>query len=635
MSGVPLPRVSAAVLTEAVDSLPGRLRKKIDETAARAAGWPVTIAGDGDEYTIVVDEATTVTLTAVSGVVRSAGAARCSCLLAPNCLHRASVLACAPVDDGTGQAGEESGGPDPAPGRDPAAVAGQAAGDPVAGGDAAPRAVRAEAGLTAAQRAVAESLWRAGAAVLEGGAGTSGVVVRTTLLRAAHEAQAAGAYRGAAAARRVAAELQAWPHGRLADLAESLRELLGVSWQLRRHPAGAVDAASLLGSARRRYDPRGSLRLYGLFSTAVLAASGHAGVVSYLADRDGTVWTVADIAPGDARRAASAGNATVRPGESGLTHRALGRAGLIVSGATASAARQLGAGSSVRATAAPGVAWSREPLAGLWRQPLAEQARRAFGALALPAPDRPAGSDLLFLALRGAGVAGGALRAVTDDGMALWLREASDDPALRYRDNLRVLGQLPGLEMLVIARPDRSRRATVYPLAVASRTAPGRDMPDPGWALPEPFTGHADLAFDRLHPSQFAHAARTADSTGDPTREAPAASLAGPPAADPMLHLLRTATERAVAGGRAVVAMPPTRVSLPDSQRLLRARLGTGSMVLDQLTIVAAARPRDAFGRLAADGDGAFARAWLAAAAYLDAASGVLSESSWLPREPG
>ena len=105
-----LPKVSAVVLTETVDGLPGRLRKKIDETAALAAGWPVavTVTEDRSEYTITVDEATTVTLTAISGVVRTTDAVSCGCLLAPKCLHRAGVLACAPVDDGTGQEAEVS-----------------------------------------------------------------------------------------------------------------------------------------------------------------------------------------------------------------------------------------------------------------------------------------------------------------------------------------------------------------------------------------------------------------------------------------------------------------------------------------------------------------------------------------------
>jgi hypothetical protein len=56
--------------------------------------------------------------------------------------------------------------------------------------------------------------------------------------------------------------------------------------------------------------------------------------------------------------------------------------------------------------------------------------------------------------------------------------------------------------------------------------------------------------------------------------------------------------------------------------------------VLDQLTTVAADRPRDPFGRLTIDSEGTFAQAWLAAATYLAAVGGVFAESSWLPRAP-
>jgi hypothetical protein len=603
MSGVPLPRVSAAVLAEAVDGLPGRLRRKIDDMTARAAGWPVT--ENNGEYTIVVDEATTVTLSTDGGVVRTADAARCTCLLAPNCLHRTGVLACAPVDDAAEHETADVTEPQPAAPDD-------------------------DGELTAPQLAAAESLWRAGAAVLDAGAGSSGVVVRTALLRAARDAQAVGVYRAAAAARRVASELQAWPAGQLTDLADAIRDLLAVTYQLRQRRVGAR-AGSLLGSARRRYEPRGSLRLYGLCSTAVLTGSGYAGVVSYLADGEGTVWTVADIAPGEARRAASAADASVKLGETGLTHRTLARAGLIVSGATASASRQLGAGASVRAVTGPGAGWHEEPLAGLWRQPLGEQVHRAFAALALPVTDRPAGDDLLFLAVRGEGTDGDALRVVTDDGTMLWLRAASDDPALAYRDNLHLLGQAPGLAMLVIGRPDRARRATVYPLAVSPRRTHGDAGPDTGRARPSPYDGHADLAFDRLHRGHLAGSppggrATTVGPVGGP--------VGGPPATDPALSLLRASTERAVAGGRAVMAVAPARGHLPDSRRLLQARLDTGSAVLAGLNAAAASRPRDVFGRLAADDEGAFARAWLAAAVYLDAADSVFAEASWTPARP-
>ena len=90
-----LPTVTAPVLAAAVDALPNRLRRKLDDTLAAAASWPVSVH-DG-QSTVTVDDVTIVTLSAPDGVVTEPGQVTCTCLLAPNCLHRAAVLARAPV----------------------------------------------------------------------------------------------------------------------------------------------------------------------------------------------------------------------------------------------------------------------------------------------------------------------------------------------------------------------------------------------------------------------------------------------------------------------------------------------------------------------------------------------------------
>ncbi|GAA3300389.1 hypothetical protein GCM10020218_092040 [Dactylosporangium vinaceum] len=315
-------------------------------------------------------------------------------------------------------------------------------------------------------------------------------MARAGLLRAAHEAQASKVYRVAAAARTVATLLQAArgddPQYRLADLSDGLRELLLVTHTLR------TGGSTELGTARRQYTVAGSLRLYGLCTTAVLAETGHAGVVTYAVDRRGTIWMVADVMPGDARRAARGGDATVAMGETALTHRKLTRAGLVVSGATAAGTRQLGAGKGVRAVTASGAGWDAEPLAQLWDEPVGEQVHRAFAALAVPVPARTAGADLLFLRVTIRGTDGDAVFAEHADGTALTLRVAADNAALGYRENLRILGRAEGLAMLMVARPDPGRPGTVLPLSVAP-------VDTAAWRV----DGHVDLAFDRLHSSQF------------------------------------------------------------------------------------------------------------------------------------
>lgn len=631
-----LPPVTAPALAETLDALPGRLRKKVDDAVTRAAAWPVSKA-DG-QVTVAVDEGTTVTLVLTGGVVRTGADARCSCLLAPNCLHRVAVLALAPVHDGLDGEPEAGAQPDPSGpcatdtglstiGDDRASGGGSAsggqasaAGAPTTGGAEATggQAPGDAAGavpvvLTPRQRDAAEGLWRAGSAVLAAGTSGSGLVLRTALLRAVHEGRANGLHRAAAAGTRVAAGLQALreaqPQFRLAELTDDLRELLTVSHGLRA-PGPSGTSVDLLGVARRGYDPQAGLRLYGLCTVPVVAESGYAGTVTYVADRDGRLWTVSDVAPGGADRAARSGDTVVALGEAGLSHRELTRAGMIVSGGTASTSGRLGAGRSVRAVRTTGAAWTEPPLRALWEQPLDEQVSRAFAALAEPVADRVAGSDLVFLAvrLRGA-VTGDAVLAETADGAAVLLTVADDHPELAYRDNLRLLGAAAGLELLVVGRPDPGRRATVEALSIG--LAPGTGD---GLRLPQSWAGHADLGYDRLHRSQLLSG-----------QQPPAVAGRPPTTGDPALQLLRRHLERVVSGGRAVHALADTQ-----ERRLRQARLDLGAHLLASVTAAARHRPRDVFGRITADDGDEFARAWLAAAVYEAAATQALIEASWL-----
>ncbi|MER7273024.1 hypothetical protein ABT369_01070 [Dactylosporangium sp. NPDC000244] len=600
-----LPPIDAPVLVEAVDGLPARLRKKLDDAVGRFAA--LAVVADGDRYTVAIDDATTVTLLAPGGVVRTAAEVTCTCLLAPNCLHRAGVLSNAPVWDASAT-------PEGTPEVE-VEVAAEVSAE-VAAGDKAPEAPGDELGV--AQRAAVEQVWRAAVAVLGGGVSGSGTVARAALLRAAHEAQATKVYKLAAAARVVATQLQAArgddAHYRLADLSDAMRELLLVAHALR------TGASTELGTARRQYHVEGSLRLYGLCCTAVLAGTGHAGVVTYAADRDGRLWMVADVMPGDAKRAARGGDATLAMGETALTHRGFTRAGLVVTGATAAGSRQLGAGRGVRAVTASGAAWHEEPLAGLWAEPVAAQVHRAFAALAEPLTERTAGADLLFLTVTVRGTDGDAIQAEHADGTPLTLRVAVDHPALGYRENLRVLGRAAGLRMLLIARPDPGRPGTVLPLAVAP-------VEGEQWRV----EGHADLAFDRLHSSQLPQEhLREEVASARPAAAGPAAEEVWRPAVrDPALQLLSAQVERTVNGGRVMLTFPAGR-GPSDATRLRRARLDAGAALLDRLVAAANDRPRNAFGRLGDDDGTAFAQAWLAAATYADAAARALAEASWL-----
>ncbi|MFJ5214643.1 hypothetical protein ACIP98_08010 [Streptomyces sp. NPDC088354] len=567
-----LPPVAPAVTAALVTALSPRLRKRLDAAAAKLAGRPVV--RDGDTVRVAIDDDTDLELHAPGGTVTSTGAIRCGCLLAPDCLHRASAASAAPVAE------PDAGDTEPV-GAEPDGVA------------APPEAAET---ATPQQCAAAGAVRGAAAAVLEAGVDGAGAVPQAELLRAAHTARIAGLPRIASAAVSVVTRLRAARSGdpahRLADLVEALRELLGPAHRVP-HAAGP-ELAAVRGTARQPYSPDGSLRLYGLFSEPVLTASGHAGAVTWTADADGRLHTVSDVLPGGPGRATGAADRSVRIGDTALTHRELSRAGLAVSGATVSPTGRLGAGAGVRAVRASGASWTGEPLDRLWSVPVADQAARALAT----------GDGLLFLDVTLTGTvreSGGDCLLADCDGLTIRLTAAHDHPALPYRDNLRLLAAAPGLRLRVVVRLDPAPHARARLLALSHPTDPETRL---------------DAGLDRLQRADL-------PTSGLPA--GPAAPLAA--SDDAPLHLLHRRVQQAVSGGRRVVALPSTVPA--DTHRLRRAGLATAADLLADLHARAATRDRDAFGRLLPTDPVHFAHAWLAAATYTAEVERALCAAAW------
>ncbi|SER66224.1 hypothetical protein SAMN04487983_10209 [Streptomyces sp. yr375] len=597
MSPELLPPVAPSVTAELVEALSPRLRKRLDAGIAKLAARPVV--REGDTVRIAVDDDTDLELHAPGGTVTSADAIRCGCLLAPDCLHRPAAASAAPVAD------DEPTDNTPTP----------PAPSPEAEAEQNPR-TEAEAGTEAepetaapAQLAAAQAVFDAAAAVLEAGTDGSGAVLQAELLRAAHTARLAGLPRAAASAISVVTGIRAArsadPAYRQPELAEALRTVLGVAHRL---PfASGPDLAELRGTVRQPYTPDGSLRLYGLFSEPVLTATGYAGAVTWTADAEGRLYTVSDVAPGGPGRATGAADRAVRIGDTALSHRELSRAGLAVSGATVSPTGRLGAGAGVRAVRASGAAWNAAPLDRLWAVPVAEQVARALDG---------GGHGLLFLDVTLAGTvreATGDCLLADCDGLALRLAMAHEDPALPYRDNLRLLAGARGSRLRIIARlaPGPLPRALLLAVEHPARHPDAR--PD----------ARVDLGLDRLQHADL------------PTRTTvPAPTPARTPVPDEApLHLLRRRVHQAVSGGRRVLAFPGSGPG--DSGRLRRVGLTTAGDLLDDLRAAAADRSRDAFGRLLPADTDRFARAWLAAAVYTSEVERSLCAAAWGPsREP-
>jgi hypothetical protein len=638
-----LPAVPPGLVAEAVEALPTRLRKKLDEVVARAAGWPVSTV-DG-AVTVTIDDATTVTLRVP---VMGADDVACSCLMAPRCAHRAAVLSLAPASDGAAAASDETvttaSGDAVAAGSRGGAESGTASGDPAAGpptgaaagpltgaaagpltgaaagplagaatsaapaaasGGAAAGAAREAAadggGFGAAEVAAAVGLWTAGTALLGNGLAGAGAVRQAVLLRAAHEARALGLHRASTAAIRVVEAARAAraddPAFRLADLVAALRELLTVSHRIR---LGLGAPAGLRGVARRSFVECGDLRLYGLCCVPILDRTGYAGAVTYLSDARGTLFQLGEVTPGGAELATGRPDNPVHIGEARLTFRELGRAGLFVSAARASADGRLSVGKGVRAVRGSGVAWTEPPLAGFWARPLAEQVGAFHEALRMPLEERPAGHDLAFLTGRMGAASADEVRFDTAEGHPVRLVAPTDDPALPYLPNLRMLAEVSG-EVRLIGRFAPAGRVE----ALAA-----------GWAgLP---SGHVDLGAERL--TRALLPAPTGESTVDA-----AAPVGSARVTDLPLYLLSRRVRRAVEGGGLAAAGAPG-----DRSRLITAGLPTAARLAGRLDAAAVPRPRDAYGRPAGDGTDDLGAAWLAAATYLDAVLARQAAAAWL-----
>ncbi|MET9612574.1 hypothetical protein [Kitasatospora indigofera] len=693
LSGAALPAVRPEVVAEVVAALSPRLQKRLDGAAAKLAGRPV--GREGDDWRIDVDEDVRLVLHAPGGVIRTAADVRCGCLLAPACLHRAAAVTAAPLADpateepepsepseqsGAGEP-ESSARESPGPGTSGAeagAEAGTAAGTTVGGPDAAaghpatgrPAGEPVSAPLTPAEATAAERLHASAAAALAAGVSGAGGVLQAELLRAAHQARLSGLHRPAAAAVAVATRLRAArtgePDHRLADLTAALRDLLDLATALCSPAAGALDPAvlaGLRGTARQAYQEAGGLRLYGLFAEPVLTAT-HAGVLSWAVDASGRLSTVAEITPHTdaatgAPQALAAGGRAVRLGDTMLSHREFTRAGLSVQGATRSASGRLGAGAKVRAVRAAGAAWTDEPLARLWAEPLHAQIARALAWAALPYDGRPAGGDLLFLDVTLAGTATHGDTAAPQllarcEGLTVALRPAHDHPGLAHRANLALLAGRPGLRLRVIGRLERAARPELRLLAVgpaAPEHPSGGDLAQCGdvaqsgdlpLALAADRAGRVNLGLERLQRADLPAASGPDDGPAvSPTSlpelllDLPGPSGSGSAPVEAPVHLLTRRVEQAVTGGRRTLGPAASgagrECAAGEGRQLRAAGLATAAQLLDGLRESATDQGRDVFGRIVGDDHRAFTAAWLAASCYGEELATALCAAAWSP----
>jgi hypothetical protein len=574
------PRIAADVSAALTAAIPPRLVKKLDAEPTLAEKWTWTAAG------VTTDKGETVTFMLVAEVITQVV---CSCLLAPKCLHVAAVImllepdetAAAPPPDVSGAIPEEA---------EVAVVSANAA-------EAARRAFRAVADILAT------------------GAEASGAFAQAELLRAIHACRSAGLHRLAAAQTRALRSIRELRADRaefeLRVLTADLREALAVAHDL----AAGHTAQTLVGTARRDYETIGNVRLRGVFSEAIVARSGYGGAITYLVDDKGNFYTRADVAPGDASRAAAAYDASAGIGDAVLPHRELCRTGLFVSDATASADGRLGAGQKVRAVRASEPSrWDGDHLAARFRMPLADQLARIASRDADPDELRPAGWDLAFvegMLLGGPGGVGIVCQHGEAGNVLIQLVTAHDHRALPARDNLIVLAKASGLRVRAIGRVRLGAPRLLEVLAVA----PAAD--ETRFAMPDAWHGRVNLHYDRL------------SLLAIPPDSVELVPLAPAPPTEDLLSPLRRRVERAVLGGAGTL---PTH-AIPELDReaaqLADKALRGGAEVLRDLAAIAHDASRAATGTRRPLDRPTFARAWLRAALYEDTARRRLSVASW------
>ncbi len=623
-----MPRIQGPALAEILEALAPRLHKRLDAALERARGWPleeqphstadVAEAANGNTVTFRVDEETSVTLRLTDGVVVKAQDVSCDCLLAPACLHRAAAAAVLPLDEGTAT-GSKS---DAARTEDDRTelAASEAPGTP----------------LTARERAAATALWESATAVLVAGLVGANLFTEAALARATHDARAVGLHRAASLGTRVGTDLRAArerrPEHRLEQLASDLRDLLSVTYQLT-HATEPPALSELRGQARRSYREHGGMRLHGLFTEAIVSGTGHAGVVGHLVDEQGVIWSTATIAPGGPELVRSSYDSSLKLGGTTLTHRELGRSGMLLSGGASSEDRRLSGGAATKAVRTESAGWATPAISGLFDRPVADQLARALRA------DRDdesfgAGDDLVFLRAhvlgqdetglilvldtRDAEDAAAAEPSATAGAVAEALTVIhcllpGDSPTTRH--NLaRLAAVKPSLKL--IARPDRTRPGTVRGLAINLE----------GELI--------NLGLDRIPvPKEELRIEKDdadAAQTDAPVNQSDGAPLTPLIPADPTaLHVVQHRVEQSVAAGRAV-----TRTALLDRDcaRLDSDALHTAAALLRDLAVKAepafdefqrpidsAQRPRDGY-----------PLAWLAAAVYAHAATQERTVSRWL-----
>ena len=599
------PRITAFQLASITDSVPSRLKRKLDKNpiAAKDWGWKC----EAESCTIHTGKER-VTLTPIDQVLSREEQITCSCLLSPRCFHILAVVSMLEVtlEEEKEIFSEEAQEPN-------IESTTEEHFESQTGSDSTNTPSHSSClTMTKEQNLAGEMLWKAGAELLSGGARSAGSIKQAHLLRAIHEARAVGLYRLSNGGLRVIEALrQLRSHSDAFDRRQYLSDMteaMMIAWQTSQN-MGSLPIEQI-GVARRKYLPIEGRKLAGLLTEPVLTNSGYSGVVTYLIDEAGEISSLNNIRPGTGTRIPAAWKTGVEMGNLSITHQELNRRSLLIQTGTRSADGRLGSGKKVKAVSTTSAGWNETAIQNAFQIPWKSQIERIFQWSSQDALARPASWNFVFFPGRVLGYTGEWLiMSHTEANQMLQLKIPFEGKHVCWRDNLTMLARVPDLRIQVVGRLEWNEPGTLTPLAIgipdetASAEASSAGEPS-SLRLPEKFHSKLNLGLEALKRNHFAKAERKPVYCSDEMMDSESDGL------DPLERIVLSV----LMGGRHAIPSG-RRSSVMQEARLLASQMQpTASELLIGLVQQSQNHSTDLMGvRFPADST-ALAERWLAAA---------------------
>ncbi|QDV47712.1 hypothetical protein Enr13x_76230 [Stieleria neptunia] len=562
--------VRAELLASLIDQAPSRVRKRLDKDPAIAHAW--TWTAEATCVTISTgDETVRLEVQTESKRVTQIDQVSCSCLLSPKCFHLLACVSCLPIETDAADSDNE-------------VLQTQASQSEDVD---EPSVIEiTDAMRDAAGRCIDAIEW-----MLRSGARRCGVVLQSSLLRAAHQCRAAGLVHLSSAVLSVVegvVRLRAQSGNTdVAQLQSDLARAVVLARCVLRQPSADLET---IGQVRRSFEPVDVSRLVSLLAEPIVTRSGYAGVCVYLMADDGGVYQVSEVRPGEAELASQAYRGGFELGGTTISAFQLCRSDVDVQNMTASPDRRLGRGSKTR--------WAvRKQTAGpidaspTWKKrfgrSLADQVDQLFAVQKSVGPTAAADNDFVAFGCQVLGRHEDAVLVKADDvSRPLRLRIALDTDQVPYRENLELLARSPGLELFVIGRVRRHQAGSIDALAIRVEARREESDDDPRLELPDSWRNVCQLGLDRLERHFF--------SRTDPEADAPSLAAAEDargqtePSVDGVAGLARQQLAL-VLGGRGSVASPASAGHRRMIRTLTRQMLPTAAKLADAVAAAAVA----------------------------------------------